>query len=236
MTDGHRQRVGDVMGVGAVARPSRRVTMRATCALSARPLAHTAPLTCWGCRTASARPAGRRPQHHAARLADGERGADVGAEVQLLDGHRLGLMLVEQLADALVDVGEPPLQPHPRAGLDDALVDRTRREPTPRTTPYPVWRCRDRCRGRACRHILRAGPDASQRNPPPYLMFCADVIRLARTPLCTGAWRAQVARRLSAAPAGRGCAGRARRRLAAAPAHAGAQNTVVDGPARHPLA
>src|ERR1700753_2229150 len=35
-------------GVGGAARPSRRVTMRATWALSARPLAHTAPLTCCG--------------------------------------------------------------------------------------------------------------------------------------------------------------------------------------------
>ena len=37
-------------------------------------------------------------QHDAARLADGERRAGVGAEVELLDRHRVGPVLVDQLA------------------------------------------------------------------------------------------------------------------------------------------
>ena len=51
-------------------------------------------------------------QHDAARLADGERRARVGAEVEVLDRDGVGPVLVEQLADARVDRGQP------RAGVD----------------------------------------------------------------------------------------------------------------------
>ncbi len=47
-------------------------------------------------------------QHDAARLADGERAARVGAEVEVLDRHRVGLVLVDQLAHPRVDRREAP--------------------------------------------------------------------------------------------------------------------------------
>ena len=58
------------------------------------------------------------------RLPDGERGADVGAEVQLLDGEGVGAVDVEQLADAGVDLRQPLLERDPGAGLHDPVVDR----------------------------------------------------------------------------------------------------------------
>ena len=42
-------------------------------------------------------------QHDAARLADRERRAGVGAEVEVLDRHRVRAVLVDQRAHALVD-------------------------------------------------------------------------------------------------------------------------------------
>ena len=75
-------------------------------------------------------------QHDAAGLADGERGPDVGAEVQLLDRDRVGVVRVEQLPDAGVDVGQPALERDARRG--SAITPSSsarRREPALCTTP-----------------------------------------------------------------------------------------------------
>ena len=64
-------------------------------------------------------------QHDAARLADRERGARVGAEVEVLDRDRVGPVLVDQLADARVD-RRPAARSSgaPGARLDHAAVER----------------------------------------------------------------------------------------------------------------
>ena len=109
------------------------------------------------------------------------------------------------------------------------------------------WRCRDRCRGRACdRHSPRApgrlpapgrhgavrslstGPRAAQ--PAAASAVLADVILSARSTLCTGAWRrALVVLCLSA------LASRPRRRARRAPPGRAARrlapnDAVIDGP------
>ncbi len=65
-----------------------------------------------------------RQQHDAAGLADRERGPRIGAEVQLLDRDRIGLVGVEQLCDAGVDRRQPALERDPRRGPDDPVLDR----------------------------------------------------------------------------------------------------------------
>ena len=98
-------------GEGTSDRPSRRATIRPTWSLPARPWPQTAPLTCCGVyeRDGHAALAGGQ-QHHAARLADRERGPRVGAEVQLLDRERVRPVAVEQLAHVAVDLGQPALE------------------------------------------------------------------------------------------------------------------------------
>ena len=65
-----------------------------------------------------------REHHDAARLPDGERGAHVLAEVELLERHRVGLVLVEQRRDRRVDLGQPPLVRRLARRLDHAAVER----------------------------------------------------------------------------------------------------------------
>ena len=74
--------------------------------------------------------AGRDPaltgceQHDPAGLTDGESGARVGAEVQLLDGDRVGAVAVEQLPDPRVDLGEALLERDRGRRLDNAVGER----------------------------------------------------------------------------------------------------------------
>ena len=70
----------------------------------------------------SAPPGGEH--HHAARLADGEGRARVDAEVQVLQRDGVGLVLVQQLADALEDGRQPPRRLERGRCLDDAAVER----------------------------------------------------------------------------------------------------------------
>ena len=76
-----------------------------------------------------------RQQHDAARLADREGAAGVLAEVELLDGHRVRLVLGDQVADARVDAGQPALSGWLERGLDHAAVERRQLRPRARTTP-----------------------------------------------------------------------------------------------------
>ena len=71
-------------------------------------------------------------QHHAARLPDGERGAHVLAEVQLLERHRIGRVLVEQRVDGGVDLRQAPLGREFRGGRDHAAVQRHEPAAAPR--------------------------------------------------------------------------------------------------------
>ena len=61
---------------------------------------------------------------HAAGLADGERAARVLAEVQLLERHRVGLVLAQEAIEGFVDVGEAALLGEAGRGVDDAAVER----------------------------------------------------------------------------------------------------------------
>ncbi len=61
--------------------------------------------------------------HHAARVADGERGADVLPEVELLQGHGVGGVLLQQRIHAGIDVDQSSLDWQPGGGLDDAAVE-----------------------------------------------------------------------------------------------------------------
>jgi hypothetical protein len=70
--------------------------------------------------------------HHAAGLPDGERRAYVLPEVELLEGHRIRLVLVDQGADSGVDVSQSSLLGKPGAGLDHASVERQQTPATPR--------------------------------------------------------------------------------------------------------
>ena len=112
-------------GRGGAGSRAASATMRATCSLPARPLPQTAPLTCCG-RVADARHAALAggEHHDAARLADGEGAARVRAEVQLLERHRVGLVLAEQRVHRVVDLGEPPLRRQAGGRLDHAAVER----------------------------------------------------------------------------------------------------------------
>ncbi len=61
-------------------------------------------------------------QHDAACLPDGEGGAHVLAEVQLLQRDRVGFVLLQQRVHGGVDLGQAPLRRQLRARADDAAV------------------------------------------------------------------------------------------------------------------
>ena len=100
MADGDRERVGGVIGARLVLEreqhldhPRHLVLLRASAA------AHRA-LDLLGGVAAQGKPALAGGEHrHAARLPDGEGGAHVLAEVELLERKRVGVVLVEQLLD-----------------------------------------------------------------------------------------------------------------------------------------
>ena len=75
----------------------------------------------WRVRARGHAPLPSGQQDHAAGLANGECGADIGSEVELLDRNRVRGVRVEQPAHARVDVGEPALQSHARGSLDHAI-------------------------------------------------------------------------------------------------------------------
>ena len=62
--------------------------------------------------------------HHAAGVADGERGTHVLAEVQLLERHCVGSVRGEELLDRLMDIGQAPLLGSAGRRLDHAAVER----------------------------------------------------------------------------------------------------------------
>ena len=77
-------------------------------------------------RVARARDAGLAggEHHDAAGLPDGEGAARVGAEVEVLEGDRVGPVLGDQRLDAGVDLGQPRLGRDAGPGLDHAAVER----------------------------------------------------------------------------------------------------------------
>ncbi len=64
-----------------------------------------------------------REHDHAAGLPDGERGPNVLAEVELLEGHRIWLVLLDQGRHGAVDARQAPLRGQPRRGLHDTSVE-----------------------------------------------------------------------------------------------------------------
>ena len=63
-------------------------------------------------------------KHDPARLPHREGGVGVPAEVEVLHRERGGLVLADQVAYARVDLCEPPLERHSRAGVDHAAFER----------------------------------------------------------------------------------------------------------------
>ncbi len=64
---------------------------------------------------------GRRQEHDAARLADGDGRRDVAVEEELLDAHDVGLVLLDQRIELVVDLHEAVLHLHLRRGEDGAV-------------------------------------------------------------------------------------------------------------------
>jgi hypothetical protein len=74
-----------------------------------------------------------RGQHHdPARLTDRERAARVGAEEQVLERDRVGLVADQQLVDLGEQRGEAALERHARARGDHAAVERDEAHAAPR--------------------------------------------------------------------------------------------------------
>ena len=123
MADRHRQRIGCVVGPRLLAQPEQRLDHARHLILLGAAVAADSTLDLLR-RVAGARDAvlAGREHHHAARLPDGERRAHVLAEVQLLERHRMRLVLVEQGVDGGVDLGQATLRRELRAGGDDAAV------------------------------------------------------------------------------------------------------------------
>ena len=66
----------------------------------------------------------RRGQHrHAPRLPHADRGGDVLAEEDLLEGHRLRLVPANQLTERLVKSAQPLLDTHVPSRLDHTAVE-----------------------------------------------------------------------------------------------------------------
>ena len=143
VADRDRERVGGVVGPGLCGEPEQRLHHPRDLLLAGAAVAADGALDLLG-RVARARnaalPGGEH--RHAARLADRERGAHVLAEVELLERHRVGLVLAQQrvhrpwmsasrrsvgvCADVLDDA---PVERHETPGRagDDAVAGR--REP-----------------------------------------------------------------------------------------------------------
>ena len=114
-------------------------------------------------------------QHHdPARLADRERGAHVLAEVQLLERHRVGLVLLQQLLHGRVDVGQPALLRRSSAAVSITPPSSASRRP-PRRSDDAVAGAR------------QAGVDAEHDHGRVILRRCPD----ACLPYaCTARWPA----------------------------------------------
>ncbi len=125
MTDGHRQRVGGVIGSRLLGEPEQRLDHTRNLILLGAPAAtdRTLHLLRGVARARNAVLAGHE-QDHAAGLTNGERGAHVLAEIQLLERHRVGFVLAHQRIDSVVDLGQAPLRRRLGTCADHAAVQR----------------------------------------------------------------------------------------------------------------
>ena len=114
MADRDRERVGGVIGARRIAEAQQRRDHPRHLPLVGAPAAAHGALDLLG-GVAGARESVLTGRQHgrAAGMPDGERGAHVLAEVELLEGHRVGTVRVHQLAQSRVDVGQPALPREP---------------------------------------------------------------------------------------------------------------------------
>ncbi len=125
MADGDGERVGRVVGTRLLGQAEQRLDHARHLVLRrAAAAAHRALDLLGGVAgTADGLLAGGE-HRHAAGLPDRERGPHVLAEVELLERHRVGLVLAQQILERAVDLGQAPLVRCPGARLDDAAVER----------------------------------------------------------------------------------------------------------------
>jgi hypothetical protein len=125
VADRHRERVGGVVGRRRLGQREDGLDHADDLVLGRPARAADGALDLLG-RVVGARdaPLAGGEHDHAAGLADGERRHRVGAEVQVLDGHGGGRVLVEQVADAGEDGGQPALERQAGGRLHHAAVER----------------------------------------------------------------------------------------------------------------
>ena len=172
MADGHRECVG-----GGAAAASRRPEhgLHHALHLSLLGAAVAADGLLHRCgRILGARHAGGRAgdERGAARLPDGERDTGVGADVGLLERHRLRLVPGDEVRHLVVDLAEPRSRGVPRRGLPPAVLHRSEAAAVaglPRCRNRTL-QCPGRCRGPS-RIEVRRRPGRSCRRRAATRMF-----------------------------------------------------------------
>ncbi len=123
MADRHRERVGRVVGPRLLRQAEQRLDHARHLILLRAAAAADRALDLLRGVAGTRQPAlAGGEQHHAARLPDGERRAHVLAEVQLLQRHRIRLVLRQQGVHRGVDLSQAALRRELRARADDAAV------------------------------------------------------------------------------------------------------------------
>ncbi len=163
----HRERVGGVVGGGQLGQRQQRLHHPRDLRLARAAVAAHRGLHALGGVGEARHPALAGGEHrHPTRMPHREGGLHVLPEVQLLQRHRGGTVLVDQLQHAAMHARQARLQGGPGGRVDHAPVERT---PSPSRGPRGErrrrsrrWRGRGRCRGRSWDVILRARSDASK--------------------------------------------------------------------------
>ena len=106
----HRERIGGVVGRGQLGQIEQRLHHARHLVLVRTPVSADRGLDLLrGVARAGQPVAPGGEHHHAARMAHGEGGAHVLPEVELLEGHRVGGVLLQQTLHAGVDIDQAPL-------------------------------------------------------------------------------------------------------------------------------
>jgi adenylate cyclase len=127
MADGDREGIGGMVGSWRLGETQKRPYHPRDLILSGAAGTADGALDLLGRVAGAGHAALTGGEHHdAAGLTDGEGAAGVGAEVELLKGDRVGVVLCQQLPHGLVDPCQPQLRADPSGGLDHAAVERHR--------------------------------------------------------------------------------------------------------------
>ena len=125
MADGDGERVGRVIRPGLLGQVEQRLDHPCDLPLVGAATAADGALDLLRGVSGTGQTALPSRQHdHSTGVPDGERRANVLAEVELLERDGVGVVCAEQLLDLAMDVGQAPLPGNPRGRLDDAAVKR----------------------------------------------------------------------------------------------------------------